>query len=50
MIPSEGQNLPFGRGNGSFRIEDAFGAAAEQRGASQDNGEYGVPHIRPRLR
>ena len=33
------QDLPFGGGDGPFRIEDAFGAAAERRGADQDNGE-----------
>ena len=32
------QNLPFGSGDRPFRIEHAFGAAAECRGADQDNG------------
>ena len=32
------QNLPFGDGDRSFRVEDAFTAAAERCGTDQDNG------------
>ena len=42
------QDLPFGDGDGSLRIEDTFVAAAKRGGTDQGGRWEKVPHARPR--
>jgi hypothetical protein len=42
------QNLPLGQGNRPFRIEHAFRAATERRGAYQADSQQTISHVRPR--